>query len=349
VVGRGYWALARDAWTVEADVLIPQLTTDGSFDLPLQSGWNIIVNPFGSALDWDQVQDDNDVGDPQPLWAFDGSFSQSNTLAPGTTGEAFYYLNSDDLDNLTLTPDAQAAGTAASTHDARTEVLGLAAYVDGTRTGRVDVGIADTPKAVVTPRAPFGGAALHALADDERRLATDVRSDDEGGSYTFNLVLEGATGEDVTLRASELSALEGYAATLHLPNGDAIDLHATPEVALSLEQNTTNLRLELEADASIGGEEQPDELELRGNYPNPFADQTTIEYALPSAGSVQLDVFNVLGQRVASLVDDVQQPGHYEVQWDGRGDAGQPLGSGVYLIRLTFNGETRSDRATFVP
>jgi hypothetical protein len=74
----------------------------------------------------------------------------------------------------------------------------------------------------------------------------------------------------------------------------------------------------------------PREYSLTQNYPNPFNPATIIEYAV--AGNVQttLAIYNVLGQEVATLVDDVQQPGVYTVEWDASAAA-----SGVYFYRLT--------------
>lgn len=74
---------------------------------------------------------------------------------------------------------------------------------------------------------------------------------------------------------------------------------------------------------------------LNGNYPNPFNPSTTIRYSLAAEAAVRLEVFNVLGQQVRTLVADVTQPaGSYEAYWDGTNDNGQFVGSGVYLYRL---------------
>ncbi|MFA6107141.1 MAG: FlgD immunoglobulin-like domain containing protein [Candidatus Latescibacterota bacterium] len=74
---------------------------------------------------------------------------------------------------------------------------------------------------------------------------------------------------------------------------------------------------------------------LAQNYPNPFNPQTTIAYQLPRAGPVRLTLYNAAGQRVKTLVDQVQPAGSHCVSWDGTGDGGRELGSGVYFCRLT--------------
>lgn len=73
---------------------------------------------------------------------------------------------------------------------------------------------------------------------------------------------------------------------------------------------------------------------LSPNYPNPFNPTTTISFEIPEAGLVKVEIFNILGQRVKSLVSDYKAPGRYSVIWDGRNEAGQEVSSGVYFYRL---------------
>lgn len=81
---------------------------------------------------------------------------------------------------------------------------------------------------------------------------------------------------------------------------------------------------------SVGArEEVPGEYALHQNYPNPFNPSTTIWYELPTAVNVRLTIVNMLGQIVATLVNEMKQPGKYTLQFDGSG-----LASGVYFYRL---------------
>ena len=79
--------------------------------------------------------------------------------------------------------------------------------------------------------------------------------------------------------------------------------------------------------------EIPDRYLLNQNYPNPFNPVTKISYQLPEAGSVSLQIYNVLGKLVTTLVNERQNSGTYEVQFDGK-----ELSSGVYFYRLNANG-----------
>jgi len=70
------------------------------------------------------------------------------------------------------------------------------------------------------------------------------------------------------------------------------------------------------------------------NYPNPFNPTTQISFSLPSDSYVTLEVYNIMGQRVTSLVNDYRQAGNYTVTWDGRNDAGSSVASGIYFYRI---------------
>jgi len=78
----------------------------------------------------------------------------------------------------------------------------------------------------------------------------------------------------------------------------------------------------------------PRVFELSQNYPNPFNAETRICYQLPALCRVSLKIYNILGQEVRTLVDSFQQPGQYQVIWDGKDGRGNNVPSGVYLYRI---------------
>jgi hypothetical protein len=78
----------------------------------------------------------------------------------------------------------------------------------------------------------------------------------------------------------------------------------------------------------------PDVFALHQNYPNPFNPVTTIRYDVPEQSNVRVDIYNVLGQKVAELVNKNHQPGFYTVNWDGTNMVGNALGSGMYFYRI---------------
>ncbi len=88
-----------------------------------------------------------------------------------------------------------------------------------------------------------------------------------------------------------------------------------------------------------GSVPRPQSLRLEQNYPNPFNSSTTLRYWIAAAGPVQLEVFDLSGQRVATLVRAQQPAGSHEVQWDGSNHHGALVASGLYLARLRVEQE----------
>ncbi|MBK7049167.1 MAG: right-handed parallel beta-helix repeat-containing protein [bacterium] len=83
-------------------------------------------------------------------------------------------------------------------------------------------------------------------------------------------------------------------------------------------------------------------------YPNPFNPQTTIRFQLPTAGRAQLQIFDLAGRLVRTLVDDNLDAGGHEAVWDGRDAAGRDVGSGSYLARLECGGKVETARLGLV-
>ena len=92
----------------------------------------------------------------------------------------------------------------------------------------------------------------------------------------------------------------------------------------------------------------PQGFALGQNYPNPFNPSTLIPYQLAATSPVRLEVFNVLGQRVATLVDGAQGAGAYVARWDGTEAAGGAAASGLYFYRLTVGGAHQTGKMVLV-
>jgi hypothetical protein len=111
------------------------------------------------------------------------------------------------------------------------------------------------------------------------------------------------------------------------------------EVDIAPKGATTNMRLivgtpELANDSNEGIPLVPYQFTLHQNYPNPFNPETKIEYELAERSEVRLEIYNILGQKVRTLVNAAQTAGRYSVEWDGRDQNGKPVASAVYVYRL---------------
>jgi hypothetical protein len=159
--------------------------------------------------------------------------------------------------------------------------------------------------------------------DNELKLSFDVIADSSrtiGYDKTFGKLSITATAEEDTFHvAIQAVNNEGIAAldTMEVRSGTVTSIPTINEI--------------------------PDDLVLSQNYPNPFNPTTTILYALPESGPVRLDVFNVLGQRVATLINERVIAGTHHVQFDAT-----RLASGLYIYRLQTPNNVITKRMTLI-
>ena len=109
---------------------------------------------------------------------------------------------------------------------------------------------------------------------------------------------------------------------------------------------------EIHADPAADTHQFPPEIELPQNFPNPFNSETTIRFTVPEEFllgiGVRLIIYNNLGQTVRTLISGQLFPGAFEVHWDGTGDRGQPLASGIYIYHLMIENTSKAKRMILV-
>jgi hypothetical protein len=92
----------------------------------------------------------------------------------------------------------------------------------------------------------------------------------------------------------------------------------------------------------------PRAYDLGEAYPNPFNPSMRIRCELPEAARAQLRIYNLRGQLVRTLLDELRAPGRYELVWDGRDDDGAAVASGTYLLKMHAGGFAAQRKATLV-
>ncbi len=123
----------------------------------------------------------------------------------------------------------------------------------------------------------------------------------------------------------------------HLPEGTIASLRLRVQPGSLRGTLTGNYSLNDRVTSSLSSvdiSEKPVKFQLSYNYPNPFNPSTKIEYALPEGSNVSLAIYNVLGEKVETLVNGYQQSGNHEVMWEGTGSDGEFVASGLYFCRI---------------
>jgi hypothetical protein len=116
--------------------------------------------------------------------------------------------------------------------------------------------------------------------------------------------------------------------------------------ALVASQNRTELAVQY--DESAGNGELPEDFALMQNYPNPFNIETKIKFHLPARSKVTLQIYNLRGELVRTLIDGDRPAGKYEMLWDGRNTRQNIVASGVYIYRIRADDWKMTRRMTLL-
>ena len=121
------------------------------------------------------------------------------------------------------------------------------------------------------------------------------------------------------------------------------------KVVTNLDSNVYGNVMEMSVGTAVVLSESaiPTSVSLSQNYPNPFNPSTTIEYNVEQSGHVTLNVYDVMGRLVKTLVNNHREAGHisgYQVKWDGLDNAGQQVSAGIYIYSLQTQGVTQTEK-----
>ena len=329
-VGRGFFANCPGG-TVPIEGAPPDSSTVG-----VEAGWGII-GPFADSVDTAAITSDPPGIVQTSFFGFDQGYVAVDTLRPGRG----YWVKTSVGGVLNLSGSgtggpALAAKAAQSAHDRAkapgtklvlTDAHGRTATL---RLGR-DLSDAQLKRHALPPRPPgetfdvrFASGRSAATVPD-RPDATDAPSlrdvELQGVRYPVDLRLDGAASQEQALRVVG----EGENA-----------------IRLTSEQPTATLTTET-TQLQVGLPSVPAQFALEKSVPNPATDAATIPYAVPDAAEVTLAVYDVLGRRVARLVNSTKSAGRYQARLDA-----SRLPSGTYFVRMQAGDFRETRRLTIV-
>jgi hypothetical protein len=195
---------------------------------------------------------------------------------------------------------------------------------------------------------------LHGL-EGEHAAGCTITPDWNSTLVTFAAVLRGPTGSRIALHEMRFTSswmnVSPASANIPGPGSQGVTLtfnsgmlrdatyHVDIRISSVLYDSTMVLPITLVVHHIESAKEHPVEIPtayaLRQNFPNPFNPTTQIAFDLPHAEHVQLYIYNALGQKVATVLNEMRAPGSYVVTWDGRSGSGADLSTGVYFCQLT--------------
>lgn len=153
------------------------------------------------------------------------------------------------------------------------------------------------------------------------------------------------TGATINMQVQDAYTFEASASAEKRATPMSVLTGPVAELQRAKETDAPRLGITITANTSVSNEpgETPDAFALEQNYPNPFNPTTSIQYSVANAGEVQLTIYNVMGQRVETLVSGTKSAGTYRVSWD----AGN-MASGIYYYRLQAGNQVVTRQMTLI-
>jgi hypothetical protein len=326
---RGYWGKFPGAGSASITGGARTLDT-----IPVVSGWNM-VGSISSNVDTSTITS-SPAGIRQSNWfGYNGGYSASAQIVPGkaywvkaSQAGSFYFqggaMHMSKATPADETPAARYNELTITDAEGNSQTLFFCADA----ANEIDLSWYQMPPA--PPQGVFdarfesvdGGQLLEtypAQLDQAREFSVKVQT--VAYPLTVRWKILGTDTREFTLS----DAVGGRALAARTIEGEGslqVDNHAITRLTLKVD----------------GGNGVPTEYALYQNYPNPFNPTTSIKLALPIDGEISVAIYNVLGQKVRSLLNEERKAGYHTVQWNGTDDNGVQVTSGVYFVRFAAHG-----------
>ena len=359
IPGRGWWLISREPETFGVDGYTVRPNRSylgvGYYEVPIALGWNQLANPFPFNIDWREVLVDRNgtvvsvyagLIDDVAYWYSGSGYFWANTL-PAWDG-FFVFANQPGLKMMfpyreqirgdsrssmrslaTATADLNWSLQFTMEADGLTDDGNLVGVRDDARDGLDRFDMAEPPAAPGTSQLAF------VLPDDDPYLRRcDIRPPLEDGA-AWDMAMTHANERVLTVTGID-DLPNDLEAVLVFDIGTTVILRESMTIAVPFDTRSARLLIgSRNYTASEVSAILPEECQLHQNFPNPFNPVTNLRYTVPEAGHVLLEVFNLLGQRVITLVNDEVSAGTHDVTWNALDSEGRPVATGVYFYRIT--------------
>ena len=354
IPGRGYWLITKDRELFGAAgySVQPEFVHDGIPYLPIavSEGWNQIANPFGFAVDFQDViyERSGVIGlhdstanvywyagagysAPKIMNAWSGYFffTRETSLRLLFPYQEFGLPGGSKLNASPLTTDNLdwTIGLRLAVHNKLSEPC----YAGSSSLAVAGLDQLDQPMPPAPPGLPVIGFSMK--QDNPYLWRVDAHAPiDSIGKWELLF----GPGLDRELLIDGLDQLpDGFTVLLLLDIGTQLLIESDRSIRLPDDSRSARLLIgRTDRVQTAASEALPGKFTLEQNFPNPFNPNTSLRFALPKASRVQLVIYNLLGQEVRGLVDRYVEAGVHTVVWNGRLGDGRPAASGIYFYRL---------------
>ena len=348
--GRGFWLINKGSWMVNTTVPTAQLNALSEAEIPLQSGWNLITNPFMSSISWTTIKSINSIS--EPIWSYRGNYNQAINLEPYL---GYYFFNSSHLTNLRvpypngsagrelvapLFPDGWQVNISLNSGNDRDETTWFGVCENASQGN----GAYDFHK----PRGFGDDLSVYFDRPDwdteYSSFATDIRPlFDEVESWDFSVNTFPGKPAELSFSGIENIPPEFVALLFDRSNGQTQNLNNMPSYHFTPESANKDFVVIIGAVEKVNEQLEhimPKTYSLFQNYPNPFNPQTSILLTIEEDSQVSLVIYNLIGNEVSHLAKNEFRPaGYHNFIWQGYDDRGRKVSSGIYFYHVQVLGQ----------
>jgi len=365
--GEGYWLTTREPKEINFGTATAQ-GSESDFEITLQPGYNMIGNPFPYRVNWASSFREDSV--ENVLWKYDENFDTTSLFMEPFEG--YFVKNRGSLPKKIRISSAEAASATTSLSKGKGDAnlyaplewkLQLIVQSSNAIDSRNYIGMLNNATDGIDdadfsepPSAPSNYVSL-SLKTNKERLAADYRSISENGQSWDVIIESSKPNVPVTISLNKFGNFPSNFKVYLLDkiSERVIDVGTSLSYSFSLNKKEYNRQLRVIVGTQNFVENNsggiplvPLVYSLEQNFPNPFNPRTSIRYTLSHSANVKLEIFNILGQKIKTLVTQFQPIGVYTIQWDGTDDQQKKVASGFYYYRLQANEFTRVKKMTLI-
>ncbi|MBL7993886.1 immunoglobulin domain-containing protein [bacterium] len=363
--GQAFWFFHKSGDnTLTADASEGVTNPPSGVQVTLSPGWNLVGTPFTAPIS--VALDPLQFSGP---WAFSGTGTEAGGWSKVTSMKPFggYAIWNKNLTatTLTFTPNGVSVGKVLSS---QMEEFKLTMAATGTKNGltyvdrsngctilhAANAGLYNDPE----PQSPGNYISAY-FTEDEKKLSSIYRNAGIEGQ-SIDLAVESSM-DDITIhlkfdvekiRSDWQMKIYDDAQNAFLPEDEPITVYLKRSGTIRYKILVGTAGYLNQATASFN--ELPTNFSLSQNYPNPFNPATKISYALAKRSRVTMSIYNILGQKVRTVLDRRdQEVGVHTLEWNGTDNIGRGVSSGIYLYRIqaeSINGDiyTQTKKMLFV-
>lgn len=352
IPGNAYWLIDKDGkiFDVNNSLSVPAFN---NYTIPLQPGYNQVGNPFAFSVSWFSIENSDSIPQLPILWNADTQDYDFDLIIYEPWQGYWIYNPLNHIINLSISPNLSLGKEKTVNYFASFKddefLIQLKASLKSSQgkdqqnyIGMKEDATSGSNKYNIFKPPAINDQIKVLIESDRNYFARNIVPVSKDGAYWDFTVETKSANQLLALAVDRKSSLPNNFNIWLLDKDRKIPIvlnNGTAEI-MTRENGKSNFRIIVGTEdyAKLHSDNislQAYEYALYQNYPNPFNPTTIITYQLKEKSDVTLEIFNILGERINSIVNNiVQDPGQHIVTWNGKNSSGEKVASGIYIYRI---------------